>query len=173
MQKLTVTLGLFAAFFLLGNNALHAQSIKWMTWEEAIEANKTHPKKLLVDVYTQWCGWCKKMDKTTFRNKKVVEYINSNFYAIKLDAEQRADIQYKGQTLRYFPNAGRRGIHELAYALLDGNMSYPTYVFLDEEQSRITIAPGYQQAKDFLNVLKYIGEGAYANKTFEQFMSGE
>ncbi len=171
MQKLSVSLGFFALFFLVVVPKVQAQTINWMTWEEAIKANDKEPKKLFVDVYTQWCGWCKKMDKTTFLDPKIVDYVNANFYAVKLDAEQRADIKYKGQTLKYYPDAGRRGIHELAYALLDGKMSYPSYIFLDEKQSRITVAPGYQAANDFINVLKYIGGGAYSNKTFDEFMA--
>lgn len=174
MQKLSLILGFLAVTFLfIAPKSIEAQQIKWMTWEEAIKANEQQPKKLFVDVYTKWCGWCKKMDKTTFRDKAVVQYINANYYAIKLDAEQKESIFYKDQELKFFPDAGRRGVHELAYALLDGKMSYPSYIFLDETQTRISIAPGFQEAGEFIKVLKYIGGNYYEEKSFDEYLSGK
>ncbi|WP_332912621.1 thioredoxin family protein [Algoriphagus boritolerans] len=68
--------------------AANAQDqINWLKFEEAIAANAKSPKMLLVDVYTDWCGWCKKMDKDTFTDPKVIAYINSNFYPVKMNAE--------------------------------------------------------------------------------------
>ncbi len=64
-------------------------NVQWITWEEAMELSKTEPRKIVVDVYTDWCGWCKKMDKATFQDEEIVEYINENYYAIKFNAEMR------------------------------------------------------------------------------------
>ncbi len=146
------------------------EEIKWYTWEEAIQLSEKNPKKIFVDVYTEWCGWCKKMDATTFKDPAVVKFMNENFYAVKFDAEQRESIQYNGYTLKYIPS-GNRGIHELAYSLLDGRLSYPSYVYLDEKQARITISPGYKQVDGMMKELKYIGEDHYKNKSFDEFLS--
>ncbi|MBP9152977.1 MAG: DUF255 domain-containing protein, partial [Flavobacteriales bacterium] len=68
------------------------EEIKWVSLEEADALRRTEPRKILIDVYTDWCGWCKKMDASTFKDPKVVAYINANYYAVKLDAEQKEPI---------------------------------------------------------------------------------
>ena len=143
-------------------------SVHWYTWEEAIIASEKNPKKIIIDVYTDWCGWCKRMDKTTFSEAKVAAYLNENFYPVKFDAEQKGDIQYKGHTLRY-RSTGKRGVHDLAYSLLDGRLGYPSVVYLDEEQNRISVSPGYKAAGDMLKELKFIAGGHYKTTTFNDF----
>jgi thioredoxin-related protein len=148
-------------------------TIKWYTWEEAIKAAETNPKKVFIDVYTDWCGWCKKMDKTTFADPMVAAYLNKNFYPVKFNAEQKEAINYNDNMLKFRSDVGRRGIHELAYALLDGRMSYPSYVYLDEKQDRITISPGFKEAPDFYKELKYITEEHYKTTTYDKYMKAK
>jgi thioredoxin-related protein len=145
------------------------EGIHWYSWEEAVKLCESNPKKLLVDVYTDWCGWCKKMDKETFTNSEIIELVNADFYAVKLDAEQKEDILYKEFTLKFKPEYGRRGAHELAVSLLDGKMGYPSLVFLDEKQNRITISPGYKVVEGLKQELEYIAGGHYAAMTFDEF----
>lgn len=142
--------------------------ITWYTWEEASELNKKMPKKIFVDLYTDWCGWCKRMDATTFRDPKVVQYINDNFYAIKLDAEGQEDITHGTHTFKFIPS-GRKGVHELAYSLVDGQLSYPTYVTLDEKYARIMISPGFKQADALMKELKFAKEELYKKQSWEQY----
>ena len=147
------------------------EKINWMTWEEAIDSTKTTPKKLFIDVYTDWCGWCKRMDATTFADPQVAKYINEHFYAVKFNAEQKEEIVYEGHTLK-FQATGRRGFHELAYSLLDGRLGYPSYVYLDEKRNRISISPGYKQVDPFLQELSYFAENHYKSKSFQEFKGG-
>lgn len=153
---------------LCGATALHAQ-IEWLSWEEAVERNSVEPKRMLVDVYTEWCGWCKKMDQSVFSQPEVADYVNENFYAVKLDAEQRATIAYDGHEFTYDATVGRRGIHSLAVALLDGRMSYPSIVYLDDSQKRITISPGYKSVRALMKELTYVGEGHYRTTAFQDY----
>ena len=139
------------------------KNVKWYTWDEAVKANKQVKKKFFVDIYTDWCGWCKRMDAQTFEEAEVAAYLNKHFYPIKLDAEQKADISYRGHTFKWV-NSGRRGVHELAYSLLDGKMSYPSLVFLTENEERIMISKGFKKKKDFMKELKYI-EGEHYKTT--------
>lgn len=132
--------------------ATDTTAIQWMSMEEALAAHAQNPKKIFVDVYTDWCKWCKVMDQQTFSQAEVIEYINQNFYAVKFDAEQKDDIVFKGQTFSYTP-AGRRGIHLLAYAMLDQQASYPAFVVLDEELNRLGILKGFQKPEVFLKRL--------------------
>jgi len=168
MSSFRLTLA-FAAVFLL-TSSVSAQ-IKWMSWDEAVVANKKEPKKLLVDVYTEWCGWCKKMDKNVFTDPVIEAYVKENFYAVKFDAEQKESIQYDGHTFKFNPNATRRGVHDLAVALLDSRMSYPSIVYLDENRDRISISPGFKPADKFINELNFIQGGHYKTRTYQEYLN--
>lgn len=133
----------------------NSQAIHWYTWEEAIAASEQQPKKFFIDVYTDWCGWCKKMDATTFADPQVAEYMNQNFYPVKLDAEQKEDIVFDGHTFKYI-QSGSRGVHELAYALLDGQLGFPSYVYLNEKRQRITVSPGYKPVSALMQEMQTI-----------------
>lgn len=146
------------------------EAINWMSWEEAIEASNKTPKKIFIDMYTDWCGWCKRMDATTFQEPEVVKYINDHFYAVKFDAEQKEDVTYDGHTFK-FVASGRRGYHQLAASLLDGRLGYPSYVYMDEDQRRITISPGYKDGERLLLELKFIGGDHYKTTDFQSFAS--
>lgn len=142
--------------------------IQWISIEEAFAKNKKVPRKLLIDVYTDWCGWCKVMDKNTFREAKVAEYINRKFYAVKLDAEQRAPIKLGDQNFVFVPQ-GQKGYHQLAASLMNGQMSYPTTVFLDEKLEMIQPIPGYMDANAFHQVATFIGDDHFKKQAFEKY----
>lgn len=128
--------------------------VKWLSWEEAIELSKTKKKKILLDVYTDWCSWCKKMDTLTFNQAKIAAYINDNFYPVKFNAHSKDEIKYEDKVYKY-QKKGVRGYHELAAELLGGRMSYPTVVFLDEEQTVIQSIIGFKSAEQFEVIATY------------------
>jgi thioredoxin-related protein len=144
--------------------------IEWLSWEEATERQQQKPKKLLVDVYTDWCGWCKQMDKKVFAQPAIAEYISEHFYAVKLNAEQRDDIEYAGHTFVFDPSLTRRGAHTLAVSLLDGKLSFPSIVYLDEETKRITVSPGFKPADNFIHELTYIAGGHYRTMDYREYL---
>ncbi len=156
--------------FVLVSCSLSAQ-IEWLSWEEAVKKNQQQPKKILVDVYTDWCGWCKTMDKKVFADPVIAAYVKEHFYAVKFDAEQKETLKYDGHTFNFNTEIGRRGSHELAYALLDGRMSYPSIVYLDENRDRISISPGFKPADKFINELNFIKGGHYRTKTYQEFLT--
>ena len=172
MRKINIII--LAVISFIANYNLNAQTttnkINWMSFEEAVKLNETSPKKIFIDVYTDWCGWGTKMDQTTFLDKDVVDYMNENFYAVKFNAEQTEPIEFMGNTfVNKGSNGPRKGTHELAQALLQGKMSYPSYVFMNENNQLLTIVPGYAEAKDFLPILKFIGSNAYLTTSWEEF----
>ncbi len=164
MQKV-----LFSLLFIFAVS-LTAQEVTWLSWDEAYTLSKSdkNPKKIFIDVYTDWCGWCKKMDKDTFQNPEVAAYMKANFYMVKLDAEGKEDITYNGKTFKFVPQ-GRRGYHEFAAALLQGKMSYPTVVFLDENFGMLSPVPGYQKVEPFMQIARYFGENIYKEKDWKSY----
>jgi len=146
-------------FFVLVLFTVHLSAqnhkVKWMTWEQAIEANKTHKKKIFIDLYTDWCGWCKVMDRNVFSDSAVAVYMNEHFYCVKFNAESKSDIKYQDVVFKYKPESKA---HELAISLLNGEMSYPSLVFLNEKEQRLTVIKGYQEKDVFLKNLKIVAE---------------
>ena len=153
----------------------HEGAVKWMTFEQAIEKSKTEKRKIFIDVYTDWCGWCKVMDKNTFTDPAVAKLLNEKFYPVKFDAEQTADVVFRGTTFKFVPY-GNKGTHQLAMALLNNQMSYPTVTFLEEDFSAVYPIPGYRKAEEFYPYLIFFsgnhhkkGKDSYAEflKTYK------
>lgn len=143
-----------------------ADEVKWMTLDEVQAAMKKKPKKVWVDVYTGWCGWCKVMDQKTFSNPNVIKYVNDNFYMVKVDAEQKEDIRFLGKMYPYQPE---RRVNAFAIELLQGQLSYPSGVFMEENFQNPQIVPGYLDVPNFEMIIKYLGEGAYKTTKFEDW----
>ncbi len=156
-------------------NGQEAPKIKWYSIEEAVELNNKakakDKKKFFVDVYTDWCGWCKKMDANTFTDPVIIKYMNENFWPVKFDAESSAQVTINGQSY-VNPNPGvKRSTHQLAIALLNKRLSYPSFAFLDQEVKLITVLPGYNTPEQLEPVLHFIVSEAYKNQSFDQFKS--
>lgn len=146
--------------------------VQWMTFEEAVEKSKNEKRKIFIDVYTDWCGWCKVMDKKTFSDPEVARLLNENFYPVKFDAEQKEEIVFKGTTFKYVPY-GNNGVHELAAALLNNQLSYPTVVLIEEDFASVSPIPGYQKPEEFHKMLTYFAfdhykKGEKARQEFEK-----
>ena len=144
---------LFAALLL--SFSLKAQDqIQWMKFEEAVAANAKNPKMILVDVYTDWCGWCKKMDKETFTDPKVVDYIKSKFYAIKNNVEDtQKTFDFMGKTYNEAQMAAAMRVR-----------SYPNFVIIEPKLQNIAQLPGYRQPAEFLSGLNELIEKAFRVK---------
>jgi|YNPMSStandDraft_1061717.scaffolds.fasta_scaffold00389_14 thioredoxin-related protein len=148
--------------------SLYAQNIKWLTLEEAIKLNKTKPKKFFIDMYTDWCFWCKKMDAETFNHPAIANFIQEYFYPVKFNAETKDTILFKGKKYTN-PNIGMRSTHSLAAELMNNRPSYPTIVYLDEELNSISAVPGYMKPTDIEPILVFFARNFYKIYPYEQF----
>lgn len=162
---------LFLLSFILASlfSKAQSESINWISFSQALELSQSQPKKVFIDMYTNWCGWCKKMDVTTFSHPEVVKYINEHYYAVKFNTELEGPITVKDSTYKINPAYGRNGTHELAVRLLNGKLSYPTFVFLDERFNILSPVPGYQKPDQIEPILKYFGDQTYLEKSWDEF----
>ncbi len=164
MKKILVFVGLLLFGFTLSLSIptnitatpTPAAKVSWMSFDKAQAYMKQTPKKVYIDMYTTWCHWCKVMDKKTLSNPHVIKYLNENFYCIKFNAESKQDITFQGKVYSYDK---KRRAHELAIELMNGRLSFPTSVFLEENFKKAQPVPGYLKVKDMEMILKYMGEG--------------
>lgn len=144
------------------NSAAMPGGIQWMGFEEAVRKSESDKKKVFIDVYTDWCGWCKRMDATTFKNDTVTDFMNQNYHAVKLNAESRDTIRFRDQVFVFRPEYKA---NEIALSLLNGKMGYPSFVVLDENFSMLKVIAGYQTPEQLLPVLQYFAGNKHLNKT--------
>lgn len=145
------------------------EKIQWHTFQEVVELSKKEKRKVFIDVYTSWCGWCKVMEKNTFTNPVLIKYINAKYYAVRLDAEMKDTVRFDNKIfVNPSPNVPR-STHQLASALLNNKLSYPTTVYLDENFSLLTQVPGYLQPTQLEPIVKYFGEDAFKTIKWEDY----
>jgi thioredoxin-related protein len=141
--------------------------IHWITSMDELQAKmQQNPKKVYVDIYTGWCGWCKKMDATTFQNPSLVKYMNANFYAVKFDAERQDVIHFQGKEYRFEP---QYKANTLAVEWLKGSMSYPTAVIMMENFQNPIVQPGYLDVNQLETILTYFGDNAYRHQNGQDY----
>ena len=157
LNKLVLFILIFSIHF------TYSQKVNWVSFEQAVELQKTNPKNIMMDVYTEWCGPCKMMDKNTFANRDVLNYINENFYAVKFNGEGNEKINFFDQE---FTNPefidrrkGRNSTHQLTKFLQVD--VYPTIIFFSEEGDPIIPVKGYLNPREIELYLKLIKKGDY------------
>lgn len=132
--------------------------INWMTWDDVQVAMKKKPKKVWVDIYTDWCGWCKRMDHAVYSNPDVIKYINDNFYAVKFNPEKREDVMFLSKTYSF---SEKHNANMLAVELMRERMSYPTNIYMDEHFQGPVSIPGYQSVPQLETLLMYLTSGMH------------
>ena len=121
--------------------------IKWYKYNEGIKLAKQQDKKVFIDFYADWCTFCKKMEKDTFTNADIANYLNQNFIPVKVFTEKDTKLSYKY-----------------------GITGLPSFIFLDENTKRITKLPGFVSAKNLMPILEFIKTDSYKSISFEKFM---
>ncbi|MDD3771571.1 MAG: DUF255 domain-containing protein [Weeksellaceae bacterium] len=151
MKKYFILSFVFLSFGLFG------QEINWLTLEQAeVEMKKSPNKLLFIDFYTDWCGWCKKMDTSTFKEPEVIKYINEHYIPVKFDAESKEEVKFRGKTYKFLKpqNGGYRGVNSFAYFSLRGKLSYPAYAVMTNKGKLDRLLLGYMSKEQLFQGLE-------------------
>jgi len=150
-------------------NPVRAQTkekLSWLTLQEAEIAYKKERKPILIDLYTDWCGWCRVMDKKTYSNKNVINYLHDKFYIVRLNAETKEKISWADKVFDF--NQSNR-TNDIALYFTQGRLSYPTTVIISADGSEPQTLPGYLTPKEIEVLLKYFGENKFGKINFDTF----
>lgn len=157
---------------LSGGFQAKAQEVVWHTIEQAAQIDVRQNKKLFfMDFYTSWCGWCKRMDQTTFIDPTVVKILNTYYIPVKFDAEGNSKFLWAGNNYSNDSRAAqnRPNTHGFARAMLGMQMGFPSYVFFSPNQTKVSMVQGYQSAEDMVVILWYYASGDYKKYAFDKY----
>ncbi|MGB2867170.1 MAG: thioredoxin fold domain-containing protein [Bacteroidota bacterium] len=163
-MSLTLAFVVAGSYFLISpaesNPEKPGTALSWKTLDEGIASAKQSNKKILIDVYTDWCSWCKKMDKDVYTDPAVIRALNANFVVVKLNAESNNKVTFNNEVLT-----------ETQFSRSAGVTGFPTTLFLDKNATPISALPGFVSADKFVKILKFIGEDHYKTTTFQDYIS--
>ncbi len=143
------------------------EKVNWITLAELKEAYAKEAKPIIIDVYTNWCGWCRVMDKETYNKESVASYINEHYYAVKFNAETKDSVEFAGKKFGYNPSYKA---NELAVYLLEGRMGYPATILLSAATAQPAPLSGFLKPSELEPPLRFIGDGAYKSREFPEYM---
>lgn len=170
MKKIVLLAVMMLTFIGVSNAQDQITWLKITDVENLIKKDGKDAKRVFIDCYTDWCGWCKRMDKDTFSDTTIAKLMNHYFYNVKYNAESSEEITFGGKKYVNQNPSGRRGAaHDLAKMLLGNRLSYPSFSVLNSDLTIATVIPGYYPPKDFEPMVVFIG-GKYESKyNFEEF----
>ncbi|OXA94772.1 thioredoxin family protein [Flavobacterium hercynium] len=144
--------------FLIGITTTGFSQLKARTFEKVDSLQRIQKKKTIVFIYTDWCQFCHRMKNTTFKDQEIINKLNSDFYFIDFNAEEKRAITFNKQTFKYQPSGNNVGVHELALQLgtINKQIVYPILCVLNEENEIILQYSNYLNAKDFKVLLEKI-----------------
>ncbi|RUT70548.1 thioredoxin family protein [Flavobacterium cupreum] len=154
MKKLTLIL------FFLGITATGFCQLKARSFEEVDSLHHIQKRKIIVFIHTDWCQFCQRMKNTTFKNQKIIEKLNLDFYFVDLNAEEKRAITFNNQTFKYQPSGNNVGVHELALQLgtVNNQIVYPVLCVLNEKNEIILQYSNYLGPQDFNLLLEKLKE---------------
>jgi len=166
-KNLLLTLVVIAAFVLTSATLMLPDEPKskkgevtWLTFENGLAAAKKDKKLMVVDFYTDWCGWCKKMDKDTYGDSSVIEFARKKLVLVKVNAESNEKTRFREQDYTY---------RQLAQAF--GVSGYPATAFIDSTGEVLTLVEGYLTAGKFLPILEFLEGGHHKTTKFEDYLA--
>jgi thioredoxin-related protein len=153
------------ALFIFASSLSFAQTgnkveLKWNKFDEGLSLAKKNNKKILIDVYADWCKWCKKMDAEVFTHDTIAPYLKKNYILIKLNGESQDKLNYKGETMT-----------AAAFAQGFGVSGFPTVIFMEPSGDAITKVPGFIDKDNFLPMITYFGDDYYKTMKWQDYFA--
>jgi thioredoxin-related protein len=134
--------------------------IVWHRYDDGLKMARENGKHILVNFTAKWCGYCGKMNRTTFSNPEVVKMLSEDFVTIKVHGDSKKELNIDGYK-----------ITERKLALNEYHVrGYPAYWFLKSDGKRLGVLPGYRAANEFLEVLYFMKAGLYDKMTFDEYI---
>jgi thioredoxin-related protein len=138
------------------------EKIDWKTFDQGMALARKENKLLVIDFYTDWCHWCKVMDKDTYGNKEVINFVKEKAVMSKVNAETSEKFKFRGATY-----SGRE------LSMIFGVTGFPTTAFLNSKGELLTSISGFIPADQFTMILKYLAGNWYQKMEFEDFVKKE
>ncbi len=149
-------------------DSTNREKLNWLDMSQLPAKLENESKPVLIDLYTNWCYWCKVMDKKTYQNSKVINYIKDHFYPVKLNAELKETVYWKGRPYTY--NDVYK-LNNFSLYVTSGQPGFPTTVIMPDLNSEPISIAGFLEPKEIEPILKYFGEGAYKTQNYNSFSS--
>ena len=132
------------------------KTVQWISFEQLSDSLQNNPKKVFIDFYADWCSPCLKMQRDVFTDKKIIQELNKNFYAVKMNVESADTIQFGDQTFINKRAKRRNPVHEIPLLMASQKnkpFSLPALVFLDKNFVATVRYFQYLNAEQFLNII--------------------
>ena len=129
-------------------------TIEWLSYDEGLLKAKKEGKHLFVDFTAKSCGWCRKMEKTTFVEPEIVKLLNNDFVAVKVWGDSKNELNIDGYKIT------ERNLTTKDFKV----RGYPTFWFLDPAGAKLGAVSGYQPATNLKSYLEYVKDKKYAVK---------
>ncbi len=154
-----ISIFLFGAVFVASDS--FAGEKEWLKFDAGLAKAKKENKSIVVDFYTDWCHWCKVMEKETFENADVIKKLKKRFVTVRVNAEaQNEEVTFQNQTMNNVQLTRSFGV-----------TGYPSIAFMDANGKPITIVPGFVKPDVFLHILDFIDLKCYEKDiSFQEFM---
>ncbi|MFH6986341.1 thioredoxin family protein [Flavobacterium collinsii] len=151
---------LFLLIFFFGVTSTGFCQLKGRTFEEVDALQQTQKRKIIVFIHTDWCQYCQRMKSTTFKNQEIIEKLNSDFYFVDFNAEEKREITFNNQIFKYKPTGNNVGVHELALQLgtINNQIVYPVLCVLNEKNEIVLQYNNSINPADFKLILEKLQE---------------
>lgn len=164
VNKITWCLGI-TLFFSSGSVMAQKIPVKWLTLQQLATVQVSQPRKVIVEIYSEECNWCKKFETEVLTNKVIASYINQHYYLVKVEVSDKSTIQFNDKELK-----STNGFHPLTSEYLTLPLSFPTQLFFDEHLHYLNFLKGYNTPQNFEIALAYYGDNYYKTANWADFL---
>lgn len=140
----------------------YSQSLKPMALDTALESAVENGKKVLIDVYAEWCPYCEKMHTEVYTKSDIIDAVNEHFYLVKINIESENEVNYLGNRMA-----------ESEFAKMLKSSSLPTTYFMNGDGELLGMQPGVLPADVFEDLLNFVGSDAFESLSFEQYRNSD